>query len=115
MLQWRSEFLPLSKQSFEPIRCLLLDLGADMRRREFLELAGGAAAMWPMTARAQQPAMPTIGYLSPTSLDNVADRLRAFRQGLAEKGYIENRNVAIEFRFAEGRLDRLLELAADLV
>jgi putative tryptophan/tyrosine transport system substrate-binding protein len=85
-----------------------------MRRREFITLLGGAAA-WPLAARAQQPAMPTIGYLDSRSPEAVADRLRGLRQGLKESGYIENESVVIAYRWAENQPHRLQELAADLV
>jgi putative ABC transport system substrate-binding protein len=85
-----------------------------MRRREFITLFGGAAA-WPVMARAQQPSMPVIGFLHPASPDTYADRLRAFRQGLKEAGFIEGENAVVEYRWAENQSDRLSSLAAELV
>jgi putative ABC transport system substrate-binding protein len=86
-----------------------------MKRRELIALLGGAAAVWPLTVRAQQPAIPVVGFLDPRSLEGVANRLRGFRQGLKETSYIEGENVTIEYRWAENQMDRLPELAADLV
>jgi putative tryptophan/tyrosine transport system substrate-binding protein len=85
-----------------------------VRRREFMTFLGGAIAL-PLAAHAQQPAMPVIGFLYSASPEPVADRLRAFRQGLKESGYVEGETAAIEYRFAEGQNDRLPALAADLV
>ncbi len=86
-----------------------------MRRRELLGVLGGTAAAWPLAARAQQPAMPVIGFLHPTSPDAFPDRLRGFRQGLKDTGHVEGENVMISYRFAENQIDRLPAMAREFV
>src|SRR5450631_2335813 len=102
--------------SFKPIRCRLLSLGAIMKRREFITLIGGAAATWPLAARAQQAGkQPTIGFLGGGTSSAQSLWTAAFEQRLRELGWIEGRTIAIEYRWAEGRSDRLADIAAEFV
>ena len=114
-LQLRSRFLPLSKRSFEPLRCHLLSPVADMRRRGFSQFFGWRRGHLASNVIAQQPTSPVVGFLTSLGPNDTPFLRNAFRQGLRETGYVEGRNVDIEYRFAENQFDRLPALAKELV
>src|SRR5262245_61355902 len=111
----RTSTAPSSELVFAITMASLGASGAVMRRREFITLLGGSAVAWPIATRAQQPAMPVVGFIHTLSPENVPHFVPAFQQGLKEAGFIEGQNIAVEYRWARGQYNRLPELAADLV
>src|SRR5262249_39800701 len=110
-----SHVLPLRCASLSGWDALFLASGTSMRRRDFIKVIAGSAAAWPLTGRAQQATMPVIGVLHGVAAAQWTDRMVGFHRGLGEAGFTEGRNVAIEYRWAEGQFDRLPAMAADLV
>jgi putative ABC transport system substrate-binding protein len=106
---------PYQSTGLSPYNAGPLSLGADMRRRKFIMLLGGAAVTLPLAARAQQPAMPVVGFMNINTSADASDLVAAFRQGLKETGFVEGQNVAVEYRWAQGQYDRFPELAAEFV
>src|SRR5215510_7538780 len=116
--QGKSIVRSVAKRDIVPLHCMLRResrMAIHIRRREFMFTLGGAAAPWPLTARAQQMAMPVIGYLNYGSPESDVPRLTGLRRGLSQTGYIEGRNLVIEYRWAGNQADRLPALATDLV
>jgi len=104
-----------TKYSIESLRCCLLSLGADMRRREFITLLGGVVTVWPLAARAQSVTIPEIGFLGTGSSEATINLVLAFSQGLSQAGFVEGQNVKIEYRWANNEYDRLSKLVEDFV